>query len=159
VLARQIAVPDLFSDAGAAKLRDPSRVRTPGPKAAGSRAGRTATANRRARRRHVRYAYLVRVVATVGVVTLVVVTYLAMMANVTRMNYELSKNAEAQATLAAESARLDDQIARLESRERLAALAAKLGMHDPQTFAAVVVPPVAARAPEPRGIVFLSWLN
>jgi cell division protein FtsL len=144
---------------GAAKPPVPPRGRTPGPRAVGSRAGRTATANRRLHRKRIRYAYLARVVATVGVVTLVVVTYLALMANVTRMNYELSKNAETQATLAAETARLDDQIARLESRERLAAIAAKLGMHDPGTFAAVVVPPVEARAPEPSGIALLSWLK
>jgi cell division protein FtsL len=159
LIARSIAIPDLFVDTAAPARRDPPRPRSPGPRSVGSRAGRAAVNARRAHRKRVRYAYLVRVVATVGLVTLVVVTYLALMANVTRMNYELSKNAQTQATLAADSARLDDRIARLESRERLVAIAAKLGMHDPQTFAAVVVPPVAARAPEPSGIAFLSWLK
>ena len=148
MIARQLIVPDLFVEE-----QPPERKR------AGSRAGRTATANRRSHRRRVRYAFLARLVKTVSLVTVVVFAYLALMANVTRMNYELTKNARTQAKLAGETARLDDQIARLESRERLAAIAAELGMRDPQTFAQVTLPPVTAQAPTPNGIALLSWLK
>jgi cell division protein FtsB len=125
---------------------------------AGSRAGRTAVEGRREMRRRARYAFLVRTVTAVFAVTLVVVAYLGLMANVTRMNFELTKNALEQAKLSDETARLDDQIARLESRDRLAKLAAQLGMRDPQTFAAVALPP-EVRPEKPAGVVFLSWLK
>jgi hypothetical protein len=51
--------------------------------------------------------------------------------------------------------RLDDRIAHLQSRERLADLAARLHMHDPHVYAVVDVPgPVVA--PPSNGIAFLG---
>jgi cell division protein FtsL len=129
----------------------------PGPRV-GSRAGRTAVEGRRVLRRRARYAYLVRAVTGVAVVTFVVVAYLGLMANVTRMNYELTKNAIAEAKLTGETAGLDDRIARLESRERLAALAKQLGMREPQTFAAIALP-ADVQPEKPTGVAFLSWLK
>ncbi len=98
------------------------RVRT------GTRAGRTAVSARRAHARRQRYAALRRIFVRVGALTLGVVIYLGLMANVTRMNYDLAKRLAVRAQLVDESSRLDDRIARLESRERLGVAAAKLGM-------------------------------
>jgi cell division protein FtsL len=124
----------------------------------GSRAGRNAVRRRRGRRTLSRYLLLARIVVTVSVLTIAIGIYLALMANVTRMNYELTKNARAEARLADESARLEDEIAHLGSRERLAGIAAKLGMRDSQTFAQVSLPAPGSAA-KPTGIAFLPWLK
>ena len=47
---------------------------------------------------------------------------------------------------------------RLESRERLSRLAAKLGMREAGTFAEVALP-APAQPPQPSGIALLSWLK
>jgi hypothetical protein len=122
------------------------------------RAARTAARVRIIERRRRRYLVLRRVGAMMALLTLVVVAYLGRMANVTRLNYELARSVRLETRLVDDSARLDDRIAGLESRERLAAIGAKLGMHDAQTFASVVVPR-AERAAEPRGVALLGWLK
>ncbi len=96
-------------------------------------------------------------VTTVGL-TLAIVVYLSLMANVTRMNYDLSRSVRVKTQLVDESSRLDDKIARLSSRERLAQLAAKLHMQQPQTFAQVTLPQEHVAA-APRGLAFLPWLK
>ena len=125
---------------------------------AGTRAGRSAVGRRREQRLRARYAPLGRIAAIVLGFTFVIVAYLALLANVTRLNYELSKSAHLRARLVDQSARLEDQIARLESRERLSRLAAKLGMREAGTFAEVALP-APAQPPQPSGIALLSWLK
>ena len=125
---------------------------------AGTRAGRSAVGRRREQRLRARYAPLGRIAAIVLGFTFVIVAYLALLANVTRLNYELSKSARVRARLVDQSARLEDQIARLESRERLSRLAAKLGMREAGTFAEVALP-APAQPPQPSGIALLSWLK
>ncbi len=124
---------------------------------AGTRAGRTAVSGRRAHARWLRYASLWRIFATVAALTLAVVIYLGLMANVTRMNYDLAKRLALRAGLIDETSRLDDRIARLSSRERLGLLAAKLGMGEPQTFAAIALP--LQPAATGHGLAFLDWLK
>ncbi len=130
----------------------------PNPKL-GSRSGRAAVARRRGLRKRARYRMLVRIVVTVSVVTLLVGVYLAGMANVTRMNYELGKNVQRESALAEDSARLDDEIERLSSRERLAGLAQKMGLHESQNFAQVTLPAPQHGSPKVTGIAFLPWLK
>jgi len=67
-------------------------------------------------------------------------------------------DAKDRARLLEETARLDDRIARLESRERLAGFAVRLHMAEPQTFAQVTVPPDAA-PPSGHRIALLDWLR
>jgi hypothetical protein len=122
----------------------------------GTRAGRTAARSRRSHTRRMRYRNVVRILGTVAVLTMLVVFYLGLAANVMRLNYELGKVAHQRAQLIDQTSRLDDQIARLESRERLAAVAASLGMHQPATFAAVSLPAPGPRTP-PHGLAFLNW--
>ncbi len=123
----------------------------------GTRAGRTAVSRRRSQTRRARRASYVRIFLVVGVLTLAAVIYLGLMANLTRLTYQLESAAQTRATLADESAQLDDTIARLESRERLSQLAIRLRMHEPQTFASVALP--APPRPQPHGLAFLSWLK
>ncbi len=124
----------------------------------GTRAGRSAVSRRRAHRGRLRYASLRRLFAIATLLTLAFVVYLGLMANLTRLNYELSKAAHEKARLVERTSRLDDRIARLESREHLEALARQLKMHEAQTFIAVNLPP-APRAETPRGLAFLTWLK
>lgn len=131
---------------------DDARPRT------GTRAGRGAVSRRRARSRQQRYAGLRRLLATVFVLTFAVVVYLGLVANVTRVNYALAKTARHKARLVDTTSRLDDRIARLQSREHLDALARRLGMHDAQTFMAVNLPP-ERHEQAPRGLAFLTWLK
>ena len=124
----------------------------------GTRAGRGAVSRRRARTRQLRNAGFKRLFSIAFVVTLAVVFYLALLANVTRMNYGLAKAVREKAQLVDATSRLDDRIARLESRERLDAVARRLGMREAQSFIAVYVPP----EPHPqttRGLAFLTWLK
>ena len=128
------------------------------PRPRGTRSGRTAAHVRRKRTKAKRYAGFVQIFSTVGVITIAVVVYLALMANVTRMNYELAKSDRTKSALVDENSRLDDRIARLETRERLARLANSLGYREPDTFATVVVPEDRV-ATVPHGSALLSWLR
>ncbi|GAC1396404.1 MAG: hypothetical protein NVS2B8_09030 [Vulcanimicrobiaceae bacterium] len=124
----------------------------------GTRSGRTAALVRRKRTRARSYASISRIAIVSVALTLAIVVYLALMANVTRMNYELSRTMRDKARLVDESSRFDDQIARLESRERLARLAVSLHMHEPQSFAEVTLP-VPQTPSIPHGLAFLPWLK
>ncbi len=124
----------------------------------GTRSGRTAAVVRRKRTRAQANASMIRIAVTTVGLTLAIVIYLALMANVTKMNYALARATHAKMQALDESSRLDDQIARLASRERLARLAASLHMVEPQTFARVTLPD-----PHPatgaHGLAFLPWLK
>jgi hypothetical protein len=124
----------------------------------GTRAGRGAVSRRRAHSRQLRNAGFTRLFASAFVLTLAVVFYLGLMANVTRMNYALTKAAREKTRLVDATSRLDDRIARLESREHLDALARRLGMRESQTFIAIVVPP-EHHGEAPHGLAFLTWLK
>jgi len=128
------------------------------PLRVGTRAGRSAVLRRRAHARRLRYAGFARMFATVGVLTLAVVIYLALMSNVTRMNYDLAKRLALRTRLVDESSRLDDRIARLSSRERLGAVAARLGMGQSQEFVEVALP-TPTHSLDTHGLAFLNWLK
>jgi hypothetical protein len=124
---------------------------------------RAATRRRVARAQRRGYLAFLRVAAAVAVFVLPLMLYVTLTANLTSLSYALTR-AEAQKTeLLAQTMRQDDRIAKLESRERLAALAARLHMHDPRMYAVVTLP-VEPTAPAPgRGIALLGavgqWLD
>ncbi len=134
----------------------PAEELAPAPRR--SRSARHAAERRRARTSRLRYVVTTRIVAVVAAMTLVVVTYLGLVGNVERMNFELSHAEADRAKLVAQTEKLDDQIARLRSRERLAKIAAQLGMHESQTFAAIGVP-VPLPKPAPAGLALLARLR
>jgi hypothetical protein len=113
-------------------------------------------ARRRARRTRWRiYALPARIAITFAVVLVPVMIYVLLMANLTGLNYSLAHATQQKSVLLEETLRLDDRIAQLESRERLADLAARLHMHDPHAYAVVDVPGVVV-PPAPTGIAFLG---
>ncbi len=99
---------------------------------------------------------LARITLGVVVVLAPIMGYVLLMGNLTALNYSLAQANAQKLELQEETMRLDDRIAALESRDRLADVAAKLHMHDPQTYAVVDLPrPVAT---PPSGIAFLGSL-
>jgi hypothetical protein len=124
---------------------------------------RDATRRRFARAQRRGYLAFLRVAAVVAVLVLPLMLYVTLTANLTSLNYALTRAQAEKTELLAQTMRQDDRIAKLESRERLAALAARLKMHDPQIYAVVALP-AAYREPEPtRGIALLGaigqWLD
>ncbi|GAC1415174.1 MAG: hypothetical protein NVSMB64_25440 [Candidatus Velthaea sp.] len=119
---------------------------------------RTAT-RRRARRAQRRgYAAFAQVLGVVAFIAIPVMVYVMLTANLTSLNYSLAKAERQKAQMQEASLRLDDRIAHLESRERLAAMAALLKMHDPHIYAVVELPSLQPK-PAPHGIAFLGAVN
>jgi cell division protein FtsL len=114
----------------------------------GTRAGRTASELRHGRNRRMRYAGVRWITVITTLVTLCVIGYLALLSNVTRMHYEATRIELRRAALQEETQRLDNEIARLSSRDRLATLAARLGMKEAASFSVVNLP--APKAPSQR---------
>lgn len=111
---------------------------------------------RRSLLRH--YGSTARILSIVALVLAPVMVYVMLTSNLTSLNYALA-TAEGQRTrLQGDVQRLDDQIAHLESRDRLAQVAAKLGMRDPAHFEIVTLtPPVHDE--RTGGLAFLGWLR
>jgi cell division protein FtsL len=125
----------------------------------GTRAGRTAVTHRRSLGVRRRYRHLSGVCLTICLVTGLVMVWLLLVASITRTSYEISKVNRERAALEDQTTRLDDTIARLESRDRLAMVAASLGMSDPRTFAIVQLPQTAHPNAPARGLAFLSAIG
>jgi cell division protein FtsL len=129
-------------------VREQSRRPPANPNYARQRARRTSRAG---------YGMLARIALGLGVVVVCALSYVMLMANLTSLNYALARETEHRLALQDETTRLEDQIAHLRSRDRLADVAARLHMHDPQTYAVVEPPRPVASAP-PNGIAFLGAL-
>jgi hypothetical protein len=115
-------------------------------------------ARRRGRRTRLQgYALPARIATCVAVVLVPVMIYVLLMGNLTALNYSLAHATQQKIALQEETMRLDDRIAQLQSRERLAGLAARLHLHDPHVYAVVDVPGPAA-VPPANGIAFLGAL-
>ena len=112
---------------------------------------------RRTRRRMHRPAYAVITLAIAVLVPLL--AYVTLTANITSLNFALAHASHDRAQLLEDSQRLDDRIARLQSPERLATLAAALKLHDPHVYAVVRVPEPKAQ-PRPTGLAFFgTWFS
>ena len=114
------------------------RIRNP-------RSARTATKTRIVRNSRARYVGIIRVCSGLGLLLFAFLGYVMLTSNVTSLTYAVARAHHQREALQEETARLDDRIAALRSQERLAAIAAKLGMHESQQFALVTLgaPPVA----------------
>jgi cytochrome c-type biogenesis protein CcmH/NrfG len=115
-------------------------------------------ARKRGRRTRMQgYSMLARIATVVAIVLVPIMIYVLLMGNLTALNYSLAHATQQKIELQEETMRLDDRIAQLQSRERLADLATRLHFHDPQVYAVVDVPgPVVA--PPSNGIAFLGAL-
>jgi hypothetical protein len=134
-------------------------------RARGWRTARNASVARRARRRRLRYRLIGRTLVAVTIATFAGLAYLAMLANVTRLHYEIVKQKQIRKSLAVYTARNEDEIAGLAARDRLSAIAASLNMREAVNVTVVDIPPPPRHvvAQPDRGVVFLSsvagWLK
>jgi hypothetical protein len=114
--------------------------------------------HRRAHARRTRYANCVRVIAVLAVLIVPVMLYVMLTANVTGLNYAIAHAESERAQLQEDAQGLDDKIAHLESRDRLAVVASKLNMRDPESYTIVSLP-LKIAAPKPSGLAFLEWFK
>lgn len=131
-----------------------ARIRNP-------RSARTATKTRIVRNSRARYVGIFRVCAVLGVVLVSLLGYVMLMSNMTSLTYSVAKAHQHREALQEETARLDDRIAALRSEDRLAAVAAKLGMRESQQFALVKLdlPPVARTGGLPMLSTIAGWFG
>jgi hypothetical protein len=114
---------------------------------------------RRARRaRRVVHAPGVVVIALVVALLVPLLAYVTLTANLTSLSYAIAREDRERAALVDETQRYDDRIARLESPERLASLAAQLKMHDPHVYAVIALPKPKVEHQQ-SGFAFLGWLK
>ena len=113
----------------------------PSPRIRNPRSARTATQTRIVKTTRARYSNIVRVTTGLGIALIGLMGYVLLLSNATSLTYALDKAHHQRDTLQEQTARLDDRIAQASSEERLAAIAAKLQMHDAQTFAIVRIEP------------------
>ncbi|MGB6985602.1 MAG: hypothetical protein WBD74_06440 [Candidatus Aquilonibacter sp.] len=130
----------------------PQRIRNP-------RSARTATQTRIVKTTRARYSNIVRVTIGLCIALVGLMSYVMLLSNATSLTYQLDKAHRSRDALQEQTARLDDRIAQASSEERLAAIAAKLQMHDAQTFAVVRIEPpaVVAKARFPMFDTILAW--
>ena len=119
------------------QLERAARIRNP-------RTARAATHRRIDKKSRARYASLLRVCGVLSIVLAFLMGYVVLTSNLTGLSYAVANAKHERTELQAETMRLDDKIAALRSDDRLAMLAAKLGMTEPQRFAVVRVPAPAA---------------
>jgi hypothetical protein len=120
---------------------------------------RHATSHRRRRTRRRMHRPVLAILTVVIAVLVPLLAYVTLTANLTSLNFALARAERERTALVDESQRLDDRIARLQSPERLAALAVKLKLHDPHVYAVVRVPEPKAQ-PRPTGLAFFgTWFS
>ncbi len=136
-------------------------IAVPRPRPRNTRRAHTAAQDRRKRNNSARYTSLVRAGVVILVLFGLVFAYVTLTSSLTGYNYALSRAQAKREALIEETTRLDDQLAALRSQERLAGIAARLGMHEPQRFALVPLAP-AQTDTSPR-VAFLrvlqSWFS
>jgi hypothetical protein len=112
---------------------------------------------RRTRRRLQRPVFAVVTLALAVLVPLL--AYVTLTANVTSLSFAIVRADRERTTLANDAQRRDNTIAKLQSPERLAALAAKLRLHDPHVYAVVRIPEPKAQ-PRATGLAFFgTWFS
>jgi hypothetical protein len=129
----------------------------PRPRIKNPRVARGATETRVRHHSRARYSTIVRFSLILGLAVVLLIGYVTLTANLTGMTYAVSQAQEQRTQLQEQTARLDDRLMQMESQNRLAGIAARLGMHEPQTFAVVRVP---AMRPETNSrLAFLARLG
>ena len=113
----------------------------------------------RVRRTRRRMRAPVLAMLTLTIVALVpLLGYVTLTSRLTSLNYALVRTDLQRTALLEETQRLDERIARLQSPDRLAALAGKLKLHDPHVYAVVRVPEPKPQ-PRPTGFALFAWFS
>ncbi|HTU81707.1 MAG TPA: hypothetical protein VMF61_06235 [Candidatus Acidoferrales bacterium] len=133
-------------------LERPERIRNP-------RSARGATHRRIVKKSRARYAAIVRLSGVLGVLLVVLMSYVVLTSSLTGLSYAVANAKHERETLEEESMRLDDRIAALRSDDRLAALAARLGMREPQSIAVVHLPVEQHVVQSPEHMAVISSLT
>ena len=114
---------------------------------------------RRVRRTRRRMRAPVLAMLTLTLMALVpLLGYVTLTSRLTSLNYALVRTDLQRTALLEETQRLDERIARLQSPDRLAALAGKLKLHDPHVYAVVRVPEPKP-LPRPTGFALFAWFS
>jgi cell division protein FtsL len=130
----------------------------PAPRIRNPRTARGATHRRIVAGRRSRYAGLRNVMLAIASVMTVLLLEVVLSAQITANAYAVDRAHAQRTELELQTARLDDEIAALSSDDRLAALAAKLGMIQPQRFLLVSLQ-AQAPARQPQPLAFLPQLK
>jgi cell division protein FtsL len=96
-----------------------------------------ATQRRMVRASRARYAAVGRIFVALLFVLALLMGYVLLTSSLTGLSYAVGRAAAKREALQEETMRLDDRISALRSDDRLAALAARLGMREPQHFAVI----------------------
>jgi len=116
------------------------------PRITNPRRARTATHSRIVKNHRARYESIVRVGAVLGIVLVGLLAYVMLVSNITSASYALAKAQHQREALLEQTSRLDEQLAKMHSDDRLAGIAAKLGMKQAQTFAVIQLDAPVAKA-------------
>jgi cell division protein FtsL len=120
------------------------------PRIANPRSARGATQRRIVRKRQARYAGLSRVTLALCGVLATLMGYVVLTSSLTGLSYAVATARAQREALQEQTMRLDDRIAALRADDRLAEIAARLGMRDPQSFAVVRIEPPRVAQVRPR---------
>jgi hypothetical protein len=124
-------------------LARPSRIGNP-------RAARAATQRRIVRKSRARYSGVFRVSSALMCVLVLLMGYVVLTSSLTGLSYAVAKARADREALQEETIRLDDRIAALRSDDRLAQLAARLGMREPEHLTVVRIDPPRVTRARPR---------
>ena len=117
---------------------------------------RAATQRRIVRNSRARYTSFARVFGALICVLVLLMGYVVLTSSLTGLSYAVAKARAEREALQEETMRLDDRISALRSDDRLAVLAARLGMREPQRLAVVRIAPPPAAKPGSRFPVLSS---
>lgn len=118
------------------------------PRIRNQRTARAAAQSRYVKTTRAAYGGLVKTGAVLGLALIALLGYVMLTSSMTSLSYADAKAHHERDVLQQETSRLDDQIAAMRSDERLASMARKLGMKEPQTFALVRLAPMQAAQPK-----------
>ena len=127
-------------------LAQPNIAAQTPPRIRNQRTARAAAQSRYVKTTRAAYGGLLKTGAVLCLALAALMGYVMLTSSMTSLSYAVGKAHHERDLLAQETTRLDDQIAAARSDERLAAMARKLGMKEPQTFALVRLAPVQAPA-------------
>jgi cell division protein FtsL len=131
----------------ALRIQAPVRIRN-------QRTARTAAQQRAARTARGRYATVGRITLFTAAGLAILLSYVLLVANITSLSYGVDRAHAQRSELQAQVTREQDAIDSLTSDDRLATVAAKLGMVQPTQFVRVSLLP--QRAPQSRPLAFLA---
>lgn len=133
--------------------RPPSAPRLRNPRTA-----RAATQRRIVHKSRARYSNIARIGLALTCLLALLMGYVMLTSTLTGLSYSVAKAQHDREELLEETMRLDNKIAALRSDDRLATLAARLGMKEPQRFAVVRIDGQPALAQAGSHLAVLSSL-